>query len=240
LNIAIDIGNTLQKIAVFNSDECMYCQSFPLVTEAVLLSVFRQFSIKNSIVSSVAELDAQVVDFLKINTKIIPYTHQTKLPLSILYKSTETLGLDRIANAVGAATLFPAQNVLSIQAGTCLVFDFVNEYKEYLGGSISPGIQMRYEALHEKTKNLPYLSAKNIPPDFLETDTNGSLHSGVINGICYEINGFIEAYKERFGNVVVLIIGGDFAYLKKLIKNTIFAAPNLVLKGLNEIIKYNV
>ena len=240
MNIAIDIGNTLQKIAVFNNDECVYCQSFPLITEAVLVPVFHQFAIKNAIVSSVAGLNAQVIDFLNTNTKIVHYSHQTTLPITILYKSAETLGLDRIANAVGAAMLFPAQNVLSVQTGTCLVLDFVNEYKEYLGGSISPGIQMRFEALHEKTKNLPYLSAKNITPDFLGTTTNDSLYSGVINGICHEIDGFIEDYKTKFDNLVVLITGGDAPYLQKSIKNTIFAAPNLVLKGLNEIVKYNV
>jgi type III pantothenate kinase len=240
MNLTIDIGNTLQKIAVFNNDECVYCQSFPLVTEAVLLSVFQQFSIKNSIVSSVAELDQKVIDFLNKKTQPTHYSHQTKLPIIILYKSKKTLGLDRIANAVGAAAIFPDKNILSIQAGTCLVFDFVNENKEYLGGSISPGIQMRFETLHEKTKNLPLLKITENHPGFLGSDTDSSINSGIINGICYEIDGFIDDYKAKFNNVVVLLTGGDAVYLQNSIKNTIFAVPNLVLKGLNEIIKYNV
>jgi type III pantothenate kinase len=144
-----------------------------------------------------------------------------------------------MANAAGAAMLFPAKNVLSIQAGTCLVFDFVNEKGEYLGGSISPGIKMRFDSLHEKTKNLPLLSAKNGYPNFIGTDTSASLCSGIINGIGYEIDGFIDEYRAKFDAIIVLLTGGDADYLQKFIKNTIFAAPNLVLKGLNEIIKYN-
>ena len=240
MNLAIDIGNTLQKIAVFNNDECVHCQSFPFITEEILIAVFKQFPVKYSIISSVGELHAQVTDFLATNTKVVHYTHQTRLPITILYKSAETLGLDRIANAVGAATLFPGKNVLSVQTGTCLVLDFVNENKEYLGGSISPGIKMRFEALHEKTKNLPLLKATESLPNFLGNDTQGSLSSGVINGIAHEIDGFIEDYRRKFGNLTILLTGGDAQYLQKSIKNTIFAASNVVLKGLNEIIKYNV
>jgi type III pantothenate kinase len=163
-----------------------------------------------------------------------------------LYKNAERLGLDRIANAVGAAALYPAQNLLSIQAGTCLVFDFVNEKGEYLGGSISPGIKMRFETLHGNTKKLPLLREpyeirENCEPlHFLGTDTDTSIFFGVLKGICHEIDGFIADYQAKFSPLTVLLTGGDADFLQKLIKNTIFAAPNVVLKGLNEIIKYNV
>jgi type III pantothenate kinase len=141
---------------------------------------------------------------------------------------------------VGAASLFPNRNLLSIQAGTCLVFDFVNEKGEYLGGSISPGMNLRFEALHEKTKNLPQLRVKDTPHWFLGATSEESIISGVMNGVRYEIDGFIEDYKVNFENIMVLLTGGDALCLQKLIKNTIFAAQNLVLIGLNEIIKYNV
>jgi type III pantothenate kinase len=242
MNLVIDIGNTLQKIAVFDNDDCVDCRTVSMITEDILISVFNQYALKYSIISSVAEVDEQVVHFLQNHTQMVHYSHQTKLPVTILYKSVETLGLDRIANAVGAAALHPARNVLSIQAGTCLVLDFVNEKGEYLGGSISPGLNMRFEALHEKTKNLPYfpyLLETEMPPNFLGTDTDGSLSSGVMYGMCCEIDGFIEYYKTKFNNLIVLLSGGDANILKKSIKNTIFAAPNVVLKGLNEIIKYN-
>jgi type III pantothenate kinase len=240
MNLALDIGNTLQKIAVFFHDECVFCKSFPVITEKILQSVFHQFSIQNSIVSSVAGLDEQVSGFLTANTQFLHYSHKTKLPITILYQSATTLGLDRIANAAGAAALFPEKNVLSIQAGTCIVLDFVNEKGEYIGGSISPGIQMRLESLHKKTKNLPLLSVVEHHPGILGNNTNSSIYCGVTNGVGYEIDGFIEAYKAQFDNLIVLLTGGDMAYMQKLIKNTIFAAPNLVLKGLHEIIKYNV
>jgi len=240
LNLILDIGNTLQKIAVFNNDEMVYFNSYQIITEDILQSVFARFEVNYSIISSVADTDANVVDFLQSRSKLIHYTRQTKLPITILYETPETLGLDRIASAVGAATLFPEKNVLSIQAGTCLVFDFVTENKEYLGGSISPGLKMRFEALHEKTKKLPLINPLISTPTILGTNTLSSLSSGVINGLCYEIDGFIENYKIKFKDIVVFFSGGDANFLHNSIKNTIFAAPNVVLKGLNEIIKYNV
>ena len=206
----------------------------------IIASVFNQFAIKKSIISSVAELDTQVVRFLNKKTQLFHFSQKLKIPVKILYNTPETLGLDRIANAVGAVALFPSQNVLSIQAGSCLVFDFVNENSEYLGGSISPGIKLRYEALHHNTKKLPLLRVTDNVPDWIGFDTTASINCGVIKGIRYEIDGFIDDYRARFETLIVLLTGGDADYLQKLIKNTIFAAPNLVMKGLNEIIKYNV
>jgi len=239
MNLIIDIGNTLQKIAVFSNDEMVYCQSFPVISKTILVDIYNQFTLKYSIISSVTDWDVEIEKFLKENTQMIQYSHETKLPITLLYQNSGTLGLDRIANAVGAATLFPNKNVLSIQAGTCLVLDFVNQKGEYLGGSISPGMKMRFEALHEKTKKLPLLKAYSSYPGFQGNDTFHSIHCGVINGMRYEINGFIEDYSAKYENLTVLLTGGDANYLQKLIKNTIFAASNVVMKGLNEIIKYN-
>jgi len=239
MNITIDIGNTLQKIAVFNNNECVYWQSFPVITKKILTSIFNQFPVKKSIISSVAEVDRKMVDFLRTNTQMIQFSHDTKLPIKILYKNMETLGLDRISNAVGAAAMFPNRNVLSIQAGSCLVLDFVNEKNEYLGGSISPGLKMRFDVLYEKTKKLPLLKEPVFLPEFLGNDTYSSIHCGVVNGLLFEIEGFIEDYSAKYENLMILLTGGDANYLQKLIKNTIFAAPNIVLKGLNEIVTYN-
>ena len=240
MNLIIDIGNTLQKIAVFHNDECVYNQSVAVITKEKITSVFNQYAIQNAIISSVAEIDVETAAFLQKHTKLIHYTHQTKLPITLLYKSVETLGLDRIANAVGAAALFPNRNVLSIQAGTCLVFDFVNKKNEYLGGSISPGLKMRFETLNKKTKKLPLIKDNDEHFHFLGKDTQESILSGVINGVCYEIDGFINDYKSAYQELIVLFSGGDAPRLQKFIKNTIFAAPYVVLKGLNEIIKNNV
>ena len=240
MNLVIDIGNTLQKIAVFHNDEMVYCQSFPVITESILISIINQFPVKYSIISSVDEVDTQVVDFLKNKTQRISYSHETEIPVTILYKTAETLGLDRIANAVGAAALFPNQNTLSIQAGTCLVFDFVNEKNEYLGGSISPGLKMRFEALHEKTKKLPLIKKQDYCLDFLGIDTSSSILCGVVRGMLYEIDGFINDYIAKYKKIKILLTGGDAGYLHKLLKNTTTHIPNLVLTGLNEIIKKNM
>ena len=262
MNLIIDIGNTLQKIAVFNNDESVYGQSFSKITAPILAEIINQYPVKYSIISSVSGKNVKLEALLKAHTQWIPYSHETKIPLKILYNSKETLGLDRIAGAVGAVRLFPQKNVLSIQAGTCLVLDFVNDKSEYLGGSISPGIKMRFDALHEKTKKLPLLTlSENYPnildestpqtphpkpltpenyPNILGEDTWNSISSGVINGMKYEIEGFIEYYNAKYENLTVILSGGNANYLQKLIKNTIFAAPNLVWIGLNEIIKYNV
>jgi type III pantothenate kinase len=240
LNLLVDIGNTLQKIAVYDNDECLAVQSFFTITKDIITSFCDPFSIHNSIISSVADIDKQVYEYLKTNSKLIPFTSQTQLPIIILYQGVETLGLDRIANAVGVATLFPNRNVLSIQAGTCLVFDFVNDKNEYLGGSISPGLKMRMEALHKKTKNLPLLSEPFETSRLIGRDTFESIRCGVLKGMGYEIDGFINDYQTYYNELVVLFTGGDALYLQQFIKNTIFATSNLVLKGLNEIIKYNV
>ena len=240
MNIVLDIGNTLQKIAIFDNDDCVYNQLFPVITKEIITSIFNSFSIQNSIISSVAEVNIEVIEFLKTKTNFLPYTHQTRLPITILYKSVETLGLDRIANAVGATTLHPNRNVLSIQAGTCLVLDFINEKGAYLGGSISPGFNMRFEMLYKKTSKLPLLRDHDEHTHFLGKDTQESILCGVKNGISYEIDGFINNYKKEYQELIVLFSGGDASCLQKFIKNTIFAAPNVVLIGLNEIIKYNV
>jgi type III pantothenate kinase len=211
-----------------------------MLTKEILLSIIENYPVKYVIISSVAEIETALTTFLEANLKLINFSHQTKLPVTILYKNAESLGLDRIANAVGAAALFPNSNVLSIQAGTCLVCDFVNKNREYLGGSISPGVKMRLTALHEKTKKLPMVTVTEEDPHFLGTDTNNAVLSGVINGICYEIDGFIYDYQKQFNDLKVIITGGDSFFLQKFIKNTIFAAPNIVLQGLNEIINNNV
>jgi type III pantothenate kinase len=240
MNLTLDIGNTLQKIAVFQNDKCLYGESFEKITEEILKTVFLQFSIKNSIVSSVADTDVKVINFLKENTQFVHFSHETKLPITLLYENVETLGLDRIACAVGASKLYPSKNVLSIQMGTCLVLDFVNKEKEYLGGSISPGLYMRLEALHRKTKKLPLLLMLENSPEIYGNDTNSSICCGVMKGMYYEINGFINDYRAHYPDLIVLITGGDAGIINYSTKNTIFAAPNLVHQGLNEIIKYNV
>ena len=159
----------------------------------------------------------------------------TPLPIKNLYETPATLGKDRLAAAVGARAIFPGKNVLSIDAGTCITYDFLTKDGEYLGGSISPGIRMRFRAMHAFTGRLPLVE----PEDFtglIGKTTAESLLSGVINGVCEEIKGLIARYNEQYEDLTAVITGGDHEYLHNKLKINIFAVPDLVLPGLNEIL----
>lgn len=240
MNLVIDIGNSLQKWALFDqSDQMVFVTSVPKITLESLQVSFQKYNIEKSIISSVGKLDPNVETFIQQSTQLVPFTHQSRLPISIQYFHAETLGLDRIANSVAAATLFPDQNCLSIQAGSCIVFDFVNKNGEFQGGAISPGLNMRFKSLHDYTARLPLEEFENIDY-FLGQSTQQSIKSGVINGTIFEIDGQINAYKTKYSDLKVLLTGGDMPYLQKSIKNQIFATPNLVLVGLNKILNLNV
>ena len=238
--LAIDIGNTLQKAAVFSdSGVILFFDEKKQLTEDDVSPIIEKFTVGHSILSSVGEAAENMVTFLKKKTNLLVFNHKTPLPILLKYETPETLGLDRIANAVAANALFPNENVLSLQAGTCLVTDFVTKDSEYLGGSIAPGLEMRFAALHHFTKRIPLVCKQNIGY-FIGKTTEESIRSGVINGIADEIDGTISRYQEQFGEVKIILTGGDKNDLEKRIKSTIFAAPNLVLYGLYKILAFNV
>lgn len=240
MNLVIDIGNTLQKCAIFDSsDQELFFDSVKEISVKYLQDLFQKFQIRNTIISTVGKenLDAQI--FLMANSNCIVFNHHLKIPITINYDSFETLGLDRIANGVGAFSLFPGENCLSIQAGTCIVYDFIDKNGVFQGGAISPGINMRFKALHEQTRNLPFLEKENVNY-FIGKNTQQSIKSGVINGVIFEIKGQIDSYKTQFDPLNVVLTGGDMFFLQNSIKNQIFATPNLVLIGLNKILKLNV
>lgn len=237
--LTIDIGNTLQKAAVYSEDGTMlfFCEKKRLTVDDIS-SIIEKNDTGQSILSSVGETAGDLKSFLKENTDLLVFSHNTPLPIHIKYETPETLGLDRIANAVAANALFPRENVLSIQAGTCLVMDFVTKDAEYLGGSISPGLGMRFSSLHHFTERLPLVGNQKINY-YIGKTTEESIRSGVINGISDEINGAIERYREQFGGIRIILTGGNKNDLENSIKSTIFAAPNLVLYGLYKILTFN-
>ena len=238
--LTIDIGNTLQKAAVFSEDgKMLFFQEKEQLAESDLQSLVEEFAAGDSILSSVGEEATDLKLFLKKDCNLLIFNHTTPLPIRIKYKTPETLGLDRIANAVAANALFPNENVLSIQAGTCLVMDFVTKDAEYLGGSISPGLDMRFTALHHFTKRLPLVGREGTRP-LVGKSTEESIRSGVVNGLADEVNGAIERYREQYGESKIILTGGNKNDLEKSIKSTIFAAPNLVLFGLYKILAFNV
>ncbi len=159
------------------------------------------------------------------------------LPFVMKYKTPDTLGLDRVALAAAAYYQYPSQDCLVIDAGTSLTFDFIDRSGNYHGGAISPGLQMRYRALHHFTSRLPLVEHQPLD-DFIGRSTRESILSGVANGMIREVKGTIEQYEERFPEVITVITGGDAALFDDLVKNTIFAAPDFLLQGLNNILDY--
>ncbi len=239
MDLVIDIGNSFQKAAVFSHDGKMVflCKNRDL-TIPFLEDICERFSIKRSIVSSVSFENKELDNWLRLHTSSVVLSHESKLPIVLKYSSPETLGTDRIADAAGARTIFPDCNVLSIMAGTCLVTDFVNISGEYLGGSIAPGLRMRFGALQHFTARLPLVEPKKI--DFLTGDTTeNSILSGVINGIALEIDGIIEEYSRKFPDLKVILSGGDAELLQNYLKKSIFAAQNPILAGLHKILQLN-
>jgi type III pantothenate kinase len=239
MNLIIDIGNTRIKVAVF--------QQYKLVeTEIIsndelintLKNIQKKFSLKNAIISSVGKIKSKDIKTLYAIQKVITLDHSVKLPFINKYKTPKTLGVDRIALVAAAVHQFPKKNVLIIDAGSCITYDFVSSKKEYLGGAISPGINMRYRSLNHFTANLPKLEISKF--SLTGINTNQSIHSGILNGILHEINGVIAEYQDKYPNLTVVLTGGDTNFLAKKLKSSIFANPNFLLEGLNSILIHNI
>jgi len=240
MNLIADIGNTLIKTAVFSGNEIIFEQQSAGIESSLLENLVRTFPLKNAIISSVSSDPANYLDILKnkLDFILLP-DHNTPIPISNLYLSPETLGFDRLASAVGAHVHFPHSNLLIIDAGTAITIDFISESGEFKGGNISPGIDMRFKALKTFTNNLPLVD-RNGDIQLTGKTTEEAIRSGVMNGIFYELDGYIKSYFEKYDNLKVILTGGDYKYFEKKLKNTIFVDSNLTLKGLQQILEYNV
>ena len=238
--LIIDVGNTRVKVAVFETDTIKEVFTFEkknIIPE--LKKIISNFSISNSIVSSVANFTDEETKKIAELLNPVFLDSNTKVPFENLYKTPKTLGVDRIALASAAIKKYPNQNVLILDAGTCITYEFITDEGNYLGGAISPGIAMRYKALHTFTSKLPLLKANELE-NFIGTDTESSIHSGVINGVCNEIDGIIAQYQKKYPDLTVVLTGGDTYFLSKQLKSVIFAHPNFVLEGLHTILIHNL
>ncbi len=240
MNLIIDAGNTQVKAAVFQQNEIIYRDE---VSYDALDSFFEKLlqdfdQVDHAILSSVARVPEKVVKNLSKKVSVLQLSHETRVPFENCYTSPETLGVDRIALVVAATMKYPGENVLVIDAGTCVTFDFKNENEQYVGGAISPGIRMRYQSLNDLTANLPLLDT-DLPKSYIGDSTANSIHSGVVNGILREIEGVIDQYLQEFQHLTVILTGGDALFLSKSLKNSIFANSNFLLEGLNFIVEYN-
>lgn len=240
INLVIDIGNTRTKLALFNQHDLMF--SVPIeqlnVNHLQMLKD-EHIQLNQAILSSVKPVDEELIRFLSQNFQLfIELDHHTPLPIENLYETPETLGKDRIAAAVGANELFPGQNILIIDAGTAITYDVVSEKNEFLGGNISPGLQMRFKALNQFTGKLPLI---NYSDDFqlIGTNTEEAIRAGVQNGILYEIERTIETFNRNYENLQIVMTGGDSIFFDKKLNYSIFVHFNLTLIGLNRILEHN-
>ncbi|MFY9242871.1 MAG: type III pantothenate kinase [Polaribacter sp.] len=239
MNLVIDVGNSRVKAAVFeqhNIVELFIFEKNKIVSE--VKKILKHQPISSSIISSVSNISLKQIDKLKEYTSILVVDATLKIPFKNLYATPNTLGVDRIALVSAAVKKFPKSNVLVIDAGTCITFDFINSSSEYLGGAISPGLEMRYKALQKFTSKLPLLNIDE-PKSFIGNSTEQSIHSGVINGVVQEIDGVVGQYQKKYLDLTIVLTGGDTNFLSKQLKSSIFANQNFLLEGLNEILIFN-
>ena len=242
LKLIIDIGNTFTKLAIFSNDEIIDFQTTENIDIRLCESIFNKYpDITSSILSSVTDHDSEIMDFLSNKGIAIELTHHTPTPFINCYGTPDTLGKDRIAIASAATKLFPNQNVLVIDAGTCITYDLITSNNEYLGGAISPGLNMRFKALHNFTQGLPLISLPDEIKDveLVGNSTSTSILSGVLNGLIAELESTINEYKMSYNPLKTVISGGDYKYFEKLVKSNIFATPNIVVRGLKNILDFN-
>jgi len=239
--LTIDVGNTNIKVAVFkqvNLIEKFVFQKNEL--EKNFENILKKYpNCSNAVLSSVGKLEEKDVLWLKNHFSLLEINHTSKFPFKNLYASPKTLGVDRMVLAAGAVLLFPNQNVLVIDAGTCVTYDFITNEKEYLGGAISPGLRLRYESLHNFTAKLPLLN-KKIPENFIGNTTDEAIHSGVVNGLQYEIEGFVSEYSVKNEQFTIILTGGDANFLANRLKSIIFADENFLLKSLQQLYTYSL
>ena len=238
LNLCIDLGNTFGKAGFFRQNHLV--EYHEQLSEKDLLQLVKAKQPQQVIISSVRKHLEGLINPMKQYTEVMVLNNELPVPFHNHYATPKTLGPDRIAGVIGARSLYPDQGCLVIDAGTCITYDFIDDQDNYYGGGISPGLQMRFNALHHFTQQLPLVTPIQDTPDLIGNNTQNAILSGVINGVLAEINGIMADYREKFGNFARILCGGDAAFFESKIKESIFVASNLILIGLNRILIYNV
>ena len=238
MNLVIDLGNTWAKAGLFDEKELVKSFVFDKNSSAEIRKILAENpSIKRSLVSSVISHSKEISNILQNKTICIDFDSNIRLPFKIDYQTPETLGKDRIAAVAGGIALYPSKALLVLDAGTCMKYNFVNEKSVFCGGAISPGLDMRFKALNVFTDRLPHLSYEKDFSDVIGTSTRGSILSGVQQGLLFEAEGYMKRFKEKNKDGLVVATGGNLPFLVDGLKNSIFAAPDLILYGLNEILR---
>lgn len=236
MNIVIDYGNTSAKVGIFDH----YTLKEKLVFQSAeeLKNFLQNFSADYGIISSVSIPSEQIATWINAS-KVFILSLALPLPVQNLYATPQTLGMDRLAAVCGARQMFPYKDVLVMDAGTCITYEFLDAAGNYHGGGIAPGLSMRLQAMHQLTARLPLVSVVENPP-LIGNSTETCLQSGTIWGMCCEMEGMIQAFLVKFKGLQVILCGGDARFFENKLKAPIFAVPELVLSGLNSILIHNV
>jgi type III pantothenate kinase len=241
MNLVLDLGNTFGKIAVCDGKKVVEAAAYDKITSREI-SYFhiRYPGLRGVIISSVVNDSREIIDYLRSQySTCIELDHYTPLPLQNNYLTPDTLGFDRIAAAVGAYTICPGKNVLVIDAGTAITYDIVTAKGEFMGGNISQGLEIRFKSLNKYTNRLPLLERPEETPLLVGSSTREAIQSGIVNGLLFEMDGFIDAISKEYPKLRVVLTGGDAKYFVGKLKNSIFVDPNLNLIGLNRILEHN-
>ena len=243
MDLVIDVGNTQVKYAVFNNDSKLIISQSKSHLQFLnqLHYIFEAYSnIERSIISASGKMNHKWLKLLKTKTNCLVFTQETPIPIQNSYKSKQTLGLDRIALAVAACYNYPNKNCLVVDLGTCITYDFIRNDGVYFGGAISPGLAMRFKAMHNFTEKLPLINQMGeIPKEFIGQTTEDALKVGVYHAVLHEIEGFRKQYLVDYEDLTLVLTGGNAQVLADRLKNSIFANLNFQLFGLHQILIYN-
>lgn len=239
MNLVVDFGNTLVKLAVFDKGELVAQRCMERLHPSVLEELLSEWPVRRAVVASTrGEVDDVAAMLRRRVDYLLEFTSQTSVPIGNAYLTPETLGRDRLAAAVGATVLYPGENVLIVDFGTAVTIDLVTADATFRGGCISPGMKTRFRALHDYTAKLP-LCGPTEDEQLQGLTTEEAIRLGVMNSLTFEIEGYIAHMREKIDDLCVIFTGGDAKYFAKRIKNTIFANCNLVFCGLDRILEYN-
>lgn len=239
MQLIVDIGNSKIKTALFAGNDLIDRHQWDSLGADKLLHWLDKRPVTHALYADVRGTTEELTAFLQRTYSAMALSADTPLPITNRYGTPATLGKDRIAGAVGAAAHFPGQPVLVVDMGTSVTYDFIDADANYWGGQISPGLHMRYKALHTFTGKLPLVLHNDSVPD-VGTDTHSSILGGVVLGLTHEVDGFIEQYRQKQPDLSVILTGGDAPVFVSRVKNKIFAVPQLIVSGLNKILQYNV
>ena len=238
--LCIDQGNSSTKIGIFDHNTLIHQAEYKQFSENKIIEIKNNFQIQSAIISSVISDNEVLLHLLQIHFKqFVVFNHKTAVPIENKYLTPQTLGLDRLAAMVGAQFLQPNKDLLVIDAGTAITYDFLDRNKLYSGGNIAPGIEMRLKSLHDYTHKLPLIKAEPYD-ELLGNDTKTAILAGVLQGIQFEMDGYINTLKIKYPELSIFLTGGSTFYFDTKLKNLIFAEKKLVLIGLNRILNFNV